>query len=70
MRDGAPDKQVDPVCEMPIEPHRAFARREWQGVWYYFCSQDCVDKFEFEPSAFALSGEPGPARPRGSGRTA
>ncbi len=57
------DLQVDPVCEMPIEPDRAYARLEWRGVTYYFCSPDCVEQFKIEPAVFATPGHPGPAHP-------
>ena len=42
----------DPVCGMIIEPKTAFATREHGGKTFYFCSQDCVDKFDADPHQY------------------
>ncbi len=42
----------DPVCGMDIEEQSAFAARNMDGTTYYFCSQDCVDKFDANPKKF------------------
>jgi Cu+-exporting ATPase len=31
---------------MEIESEKAFAKREHEGRTFYFCSQDCVSKFD------------------------
>ncbi len=42
-------KVQDPVCGMEIDSEKAFARREHGGQTFYFCSQDCVSKFDANP---------------------
>lgn len=42
----------DPVCGMEIDPKGAFAIREHMGQKYYFCSEDCVNKFDANPHSF------------------
>ena len=43
---------VDPVCKMVVSAGRARALIERNGVRYYFCSPNCRDSFEREPSRF------------------
>ncbi len=43
----------DPVCGMDIEPTDAFAKEEFEGKLYYFCSATCQDKFKAEPEKYA-----------------
>lgn len=47
----------DPVCGMLIDPESAVATREHAGQIFYFCSQDCVDKFDADPHYY---GHPDP----------
>lgn len=42
----------DPVCGMEIDPKTAFAKREHAGQTFYFCSKDCVDKFDAHPHQY------------------
>ncbi len=42
----------DPVCGMMIDPKSAFATRDHAGQTFYFCSQDCVDKFDADPHRY------------------
>lgn len=42
--------RFDPVCAMVISPGRARAKAEHDGVTYYFCSPNCRDRFEQEPT--------------------
>jgi Cu+-exporting ATPase len=42
----------DPVCGMMIDPQTAFATREHEGQTFYFCSQDCVNKFDADPHKY------------------
>ena len=54
---AAPEKSVDPVCGMPVS--RAGAKScAYQGRIYYFCSQNCREKFEAAPASFATHGQP------------
>ncbi|MBE3066604.1 MAG: cation transporter, partial [Chloroflexi bacterium] len=46
----------DPVCGMEIDPKNAFAAREHMGQKFYFCSADCVGKFDADPHHYAMAG--------------
>jgi len=43
----------DPVCGMTIDENHAAARSEYQGQTFYFCSQDCKNKFDRDPATYA-----------------
>ena len=43
----------DVVCGMDIDPNSASSQMEHQGKTYYFCSDDCHDKFVAEPENYA-----------------
>ncbi len=43
----------DPVCGMEIEPQSAFATRQHKGQTLYFCSENCVKKFDAAPEQYA-----------------
>ncbi len=43
----------DPVCGMEIEPQAAFATRQYKGRTLYFCSENCVKKFDAAPQQYA-----------------
>jgi YHS domain-containing protein len=47
-----PDKSVDPVCGMTV-PTATAKSSILGGIAYYFCSQDCREKFESAPTAYA-----------------
>lgn len=47
------DKITDPVCAMSINPHEALAQTNYRGQTYYFCSQECREKFEKHPEKYA-----------------
>ncbi|HSE42753.1 MAG TPA: heavy metal translocating P-type ATPase [Acidobacteriota bacterium] len=49
---------IDPVCSMQVDPARAAAAAEHNGVPYYFCSTYCADKFRQNPEAFLKVKEP------------
>jgi len=50
--------QIDPVCGMQVDEHKAAAQSEHQGQTYYFCSQGCQHKFDQNPEQYARhSGE-------------
>jgi Cu+-exporting ATPase len=40
-----PDKAIDPVCGMEVDPEHAVATVEANGTTYYFCSTGCRDEF-------------------------
>jgi len=39
-------KAKDPICGMMVDPERAAAKSEREGVTVYFCSTACQRKFE------------------------
>jgi YHS domain-containing protein len=45
-------KMKDPVCGMEIKVNRSAARIEFNGIEYYFCSDDCFKKFEMGPEKY------------------
>ena len=46
-----PTKDIDPVCGMTIETAGSKST-VYDGHVYYFCSQDCRDKFEASPKSY------------------
>ncbi len=58
MRDGTDAVQAvammytDPVCGMSVDPDRAKATAQWQGVTYYFCCDGCRAKFNADPDGY------------------
>jgi YHS domain-containing protein len=47
-----PDRAVDPVCGMTIKTNDAKSA-VYNGQAYYFCSQDCRQKFEAKSASYA-----------------
>ena len=44
---------VDPVCNMEVDEQSAAGQSQYQGENYYFCSQDCKEKFDRKPEQYA-----------------
>jgi YHS domain-containing protein len=58
----------DPVCGMEVDQSKAKAAgrtAEYKGPTYYFCSDDCQQKFTKEPTRYAWKSNPGPVTPAG-----
>jgi Cu+-exporting ATPase len=67
-----PVKVVDPVCGMNILPETAAGKQEYEGTTYYFCSQNCIEKFKLNPAAFLtpkLEKKPVQSTPKAGGYT-
>lgn len=47
-----PDKVIDPVCKMEVDPATAPAKAEYQGKTYYFCAPGCKVAFEQDPERY------------------
>ncbi|MBA4383943.1 MAG: copper-translocating P-type ATPase [Anaerolinea sp.] len=47
----------DPVCGMEIDPNSAFVSREHMGHKYFFCSENCLNKFDQNPHQYVLMTE-------------
>lgn len=45
-------KVIDPVCGMTVTEDTAAGKKEYKGQTYYFCSQNCLNKFSANPEAF------------------
>ena len=52
---GGPNHE-DPVCGMRVDPNEGYGRMH-DGRLYRFCSRDCLDKFELEPTRYAKKQE-------------
>jgi YHS domain-containing protein len=46
-----PDRAVDPICGMTVQTAGAKSAVH-NGRVYYFCSQDCRQKFETNPASY------------------
>ncbi len=45
-------KAVDPVCGMSVQVGSEATSVEYEGNHYYFCSQQCADTFNSEPTKY------------------
>lgn len=45
---------TDPVCGMTVDPLSAAGKADHGGKTYYFCSQDCQQKFTMNPSRYVM----------------
>ena len=44
--------EIDVVCGMEVDPTEAVAQSEYAGKLYYFCSADCLERFEDDPETY------------------
>lgn len=51
---GQPVLERDPVCGMEVVPQAAAAERTVDGVRYLFCSPACAERFDADPSEYAV----------------
>jgi YHS domain-containing protein len=49
---SASGNPIDPVCGMEVDPANATATRLVEHEPYFFCSQDCLDAFDRNPSRY------------------
>jgi Cu+-exporting ATPase len=47
-----PEKQIDPICGMTVDPSSAAGSAEYKGKTYYFCSTHCLHKFKQDPESY------------------
>lgn len=52
----------DPVCWNQVDPAKAIFHSDYNGKTFYFCSQLCLRKFEFEPGRYEENIEPVPVK--------
>jgi Cu+-exporting ATPase len=43
---------LDPVCKMEVNPASAEAQSEYEGQTFYFCSEECKQKFDANPQQY------------------
>jgi Cu+-exporting ATPase len=53
----------DPVCHMRVDPTAARFQHQHQNKTYYFCCQDCRDKFRADPAKYLGAAARPPAKP-------
>jgi Cu+-exporting ATPase len=46
---------TDPVCGMKISKSWAVAQMEYRGETYYFCIEECREKFALDPQRYVMS---------------
>jgi YHS domain-containing protein len=51
--EGGEPMAKDPVCGMQVDEQRAAGKREYQGETFYFCSADCLERFDENPHRYA-----------------
>lgn len=44
--------QTDPVCGMKVDEKNAPAKVNHRGKDFYFCSQNCADRFKSNPQQY------------------
>ena len=49
----------DPVCSMQVDEKNAAGRSEYQGQTYYFCSENCKERFDENPQQYVKQGAQG-----------
>ena len=47
-----PNLVKDPVCGMDVDPLTARFQATFEGRAFYFCSQNCHDKFKANPEQY------------------
>ena len=52
----------DPVCNMQVDEKNAAGQSDYQGQTYYFCSQNCKEKFDQNPQQYSKQGAQGAGR--------
>jgi len=48
---------TDPVCGMTVEPEKAAAKEEYNELTWYFCSDNCHQKFHASPDQYVKEQE-------------
>lgn len=46
---------VDPVCGMRIDSTRTRFASDYEGMRYYFCSENCKHRFDHDPEVYLES---------------
>jgi Cu+-exporting ATPase len=49
----------DPVCGMDVERDDAAGHSNFEGKTFYFCSNECKEKFDQNPQTYVESAQKG-----------
>ena len=63
---AAPEKVLDVVCGMTVDPATAKQRFSYKGQEYFFCGARCRERFSADPESFLKPREPAPPMPAGT----
>ena len=63
---AAPEKVLDVVCGMTVDPATAKQRFSYNGQEYFFCGARCRERFSADPESFLKPREPAPPMPEGT----
>ena len=44
---------TDPVCDMAVDENTATIVADYKGKTYYFCSEECKERFQTYPETYA-----------------
>lgn len=44
--------EIDPICNMKVDPDKAAGESKHEGKTYYFCSLGCKQKFDANPAQY------------------
>ena len=50
--------QVDPVCGMEVNESNAAGKSTYKGKSYFFCSNECKERFDLDPAEHVTSPVP------------
>ena len=48
---------TDTVCKTQVDDADASGQSDYEGLTYYFCDQDCKDKFDADPQDYMTEPE-------------
>ena len=46
---------IDPVCGMEVDTSTSLLSFDYDGETYWFCSDECIVKFDAEPAPFSAA---------------
>ena len=54
---------TDPVCGMVIDSDAAAGKSRYEDGTFYFCSTECLERFESDPARYASTAKTLPVEP-------
>jgi Cu+-exporting ATPase len=49
---------LDPVCKMLVDESESDIKEGYEGRTYFFCSDECRERFQTDPEEYAEKKEP------------